>query len=157
MTGLTHIDSNGNAIMVDVSGKDKTERSASAIGSVFMQEKTLVQINKKKIKKGDVLSIAQLAGIMAAKSTPNLIPLCHPLNLASVKVELSIDKERNAIDIISTCKLTGQTGVEMEALTAVSIAALTIYDMCKAMDRGIRISDIQLISKTGGKSGDFKA
>jgi len=156
MTGLTHIDSNGNAIMVDVSGKDKTERSASAIGSVFMQEKTLVQINKKKIKKGDVLSIAQLAGIMAAKSTPNLIPLCHPLNLASVKVELSIDKERNAIDIISTCKLTGQTGVEMEALTAVSIAALTIYDMCKAMDRGMRISDIQLISKTGGKSGDFK-
>ena len=157
MTGLTHIDPNGNAIMVDVSGKDKTERSASAIGSVFMQEKTLVQINKKKIKKGDVLSIAQLAGIMAAKSTPNLIPLCHPLNLASVKVELSIDKERNAIDIISTCKLTGQTGVEMEALTAVSIAALTIYDMCKAMDRGMRISDIQLISKTGGKSGDFKA
>jgi cyclic pyranopterin phosphate synthase len=157
MTGLTHIDSNGNAIMVDVSGKDKTERTASAIGSVFMQEKTLVQINKKKIKKGDVLSIAQLAGIMAAKSTPNLIPLCHPLNLASVKVELSIDKERNAIDIISTCKLTGQTGVEMEALTAVSIAALTIYDMCKAMDRGMRISDIQLISKTGGKSGDFKA
>lgn len=156
MTGLTHIDSNGNAIMVDVSGKDKTERTASAIGSVFMQEKTLVQINKKKIKKGDVLSIAQLAGIMAAKSTPNLIPLCHPLNLASVKVELSIDKERNAIDIISTCKLTGQTGVEMEALTAVSIAALTIYDMCKAMDRGMRISDIQLISKTGGKSGDFK-
>ena len=156
MTGLTHIDPNGNAIMVDVSGKDKTERTASAIGSVFMQEKTLVQINKKKIKKGDVLSIAQLAGIMAAKSTPNLIPLCHPLNLASVKVELSIDKERNAIDIISTCKLTGQTGVEMEALTAVSIAALTIYDMCKAMDRGMRISDIQLISKTGGKSGDFK-
>ena len=157
MTGLTHIDSNGNAIMVDVSGKDKTERTASAIGSVFMQEKTLVQINKKKIKKGDVLSIAQLAGIMGAKSTPNLIPLCHPLNLASVKVELSIDKERNAIDIISTCKLTGQTGVEMEALTAVSIAALTIYDMCKAIDRGMRISDIQLISKTGGKSGDFKA
>jgi len=156
MTGLTHIDSNGNAIMVDVSGKDKTERTASAIGSVFMQEKTLLQINKKQIKKGDVLSIAQLAGIMAAKSTPNLIPLCHPLNLASVKVELSIDKERNAIDIISTCKLTGQTGVEMEALTAVSIAALTIYDMCKAMDRGMRISDIQLISKTGGKSGDFK-
>ena len=156
MTGLTHIDSNGNAIMVDVSGKDKTERTASAIGSVFMQEKTLVQINKKKIKKGDVLSIAQLAGIMAAKSTPNLIPLCHPLNLSSVKVELSIDKERNAIDIISTCKLTGQTGVEMEALTAVSIAALTIYDMCKAIDRGMRISDIQLISKTGGKSGDFK-
>jgi len=156
MTGLTHIDSNGNAIMVDVSGKDKTERTASAIGSVFMQEKTLLQINKKQIKKGDVLSIAQLAGIMAAKSTPNLIPLCHPLNLSSVKVELSIDKERNAIDIISTCKLTGQTGVEMEALTAVSIAALTIYDMCKAMDRGMRISDIQLISKTGGKSGDFK-
>jgi len=157
MTGLTHIDSNGNAIMVDVSGKDKTERTASAIGSVFMQEKTLVQINTKKIKKGDVLSIAQLAGIMGAKSTPNLIPLCHPLNLASVKVELSIDKERNAIDIISTCKLTGQTGVEMEALTAVSIAALTIYDMCKAIDRGMRISDVQLISKTGGKSGDFKA
>ena len=157
MTNLTHIDSNGNAIMVDVSKKDKTKRAASAIGSIFMEATTLAQINDKNIKKGDVLSIAQLAGIMAAKKTSGLIPLCHPLNLASVKVELTVDNERNAIDIISTCKLTGQTGVEMEALTAVSIAALTIYDMCKALDRGMRIGGIRLINKTGGKSGDFRA
>ena len=157
MSDLTHIDSNGNAIMVDVSEKDRTERTASAMGSVYMLPKTLALINSKEIKKGDVLSIAQLAGIMAAKQTPNLIPLCHPLNLTSVKLELATDMQRNAIDIISTCKLTGQTGVEMEALTAVSIAALTVYDMCKAVDRGMRISDIRLTHKTGGKSGEFKS
>jgi len=157
MSDLTHIDSNGNAIMVDVSEKDKTERTASAMGSVYMLPKTLALINSKDIKKGDVLSIAQLAGIMAAKQTPNLIPLCHPLNLTSVKLELTTDMQRNAIDIISTCKLTGQTGVEMEALTAVSIAALTVYDMCKAVDRGMRIGDIRLTHKTGGKSGEFKS
>ena len=157
MSDLTHIDSNGNAIMVDVSEKDRTERTASAMGSVYMLPKTLALINSKDIKKGDVLSIAQLAGIMAAKQTPNLIPLCHPLNLTSVKLELTTDMQRNAIDIISTCKLTGQTGVEMEALTAVSIAALTVYDMCKAVDRGMRIGDIRLTHKTGGKSGEFKS
>jgi len=157
MSDLTHIDSNGNAIMVDVSEKDRTERTASAMGSVYMLPKTLALINSKDIKKGDVLSIAQLAGIMAAKQTPNLIPLCHPLNLTSVKLELTTDMQRNAIEIISTCKLTGQTGVEMEALTAVSIAALTVYDMCKAVDRGMRIGDIRLTHKTGGKSGEFKS
>jgi len=157
MSDLTHIDSNGNAVMVDVSEKDRTERTASAMGSVYMLPKTLALINSKDIKKGDVLSIAQLAGIMAAKQTPNLIPLCHPLNLTSVKLELTTDMQRNAIDIISTCKLTGQTGVEMEALTAVSIAALTVYDMCKAVDRGMRIGDIRLTHKTGGKSGEFKS
>ena len=156
MSDLTHIDSNGNAVMVDVSEKDKTERTATAIGSIYMEEKTLKLINNKNIKKGDVLSIAQLAGIMAAKQTSNLIPLCHPLNLTSVKLELTANNENNSIDIISTCKLTGQTGVEMEALTAVSIAALTIYDMCKAVDRSMRIGDIRLTHKTGGKSGEFR-
>jgi cyclic pyranopterin phosphate synthase len=156
MSELTHIDANGNAIMVDVSEKKKTERTASAKGSIFMLPKTLTQINNKNIQKGDVLSIAQLAGIMAAKRTPDLIPLCHPLNLTSVKLDLTADPTRNAIDIISTCKLTGQTGVEMEALTAVTIAALTVYDMCKAVDRGMRISDIHLIHKAGGKSGEFR-
>ena len=156
MSDLTHIDSNGNAVMVDVSEKDKTERTATAIGSISMEEKTLKLINNKNIKKGDVLSIAQLAGIMAAKQTSNLIPLCHPLNLTSVKLELTANNENNSIDIISTCKLTGQTGVEMEALTAVSIAALTIYDMCKAVDRSMRIGDIRLTHKAGGKSGEFR-
>jgi len=156
MSELTHIDENGNAIMVDVSEKEKTERTASAKGSIFMLPKTLAQIKKNNIKKGDVLSIAQLAGIMAAKRTPDLIPLCHPLNLTSVKLDLTADTERNAIDIISTCKLTGQTGVEMEALTAVTIAALTVYDMCKSVDRGMSIGDIHLIHKAGGKSGEYR-
>jgi cyclic pyranopterin phosphate synthase len=157
MTDLTHIDSHGNAIMVDVSNKDRTERIASAMGSIYMLPKTLALINNQNIKKGDVLSIAQLAGIMATKRTSDLIPLCHPLSLTSVKLELTIDEERSAIDIISTCKLIGQTGVEMEALTAVSIAALTVYDMCKAVDRGMRIDDIHLKYKAGGKSGEFKS
>ena len=156
MSELTHIDENGNAIMVDVSEKEKTERTASAKGSIFMLPKTLAQIKKNNIKKGDVLSIAQLAGIMAAKRTPDLIPLCHPLNLTSVKLDLTADPERNAIDIISTCKLTGQTGVEMEALTAVTVAALTVYDMCKSVDRGMSIGDIHLIHKAGGKSGEYR-
>ena len=108
------------------------------------------------VKKGDVLSVAQLAGIMGAKKTPDLIPLCHPLALSSVKVDLVVDAERNAVDIKATCKLKGRTGVEMEALTAVSIAALTVYDMCKAVDRGMRIGDIRLIHKAGGKSGVYE-
>tara|TARA_B110000438_G_C15413881_1_gene478806 strand:- start:111 stop:587 length:477 start_codon:yes stop_codon:yes gene_type:complete len=156
MSELTHLDANGNAIMVDVSEKEKTARTASAKGSIYMRPKTLSLINNNNIRKGDVLSIAQLAGIMAAKRTPDLIPLCHPLNLTSVKLELTPDLERNAIEIISTCKLNGQTGVEMEALTAVTIAALTVYDMCKAVDRGMRIGDIHLFHKAGGKSGEFK-
>jgi cyclic pyranopterin phosphate synthase len=122
-----------------------------------MQPETIALIQGDGIKKGDVLSIAQLAGIMGAKRTPDLIPLCHPLNLSSVKVNLSCDADRNAVDIEATCKLSGQTGVEMEALTAVSVAALTVYDMCKAIDKGIHISNIRLTHKAGGNSGVFKA
>ncbi len=157
MADLTHIDKDGNARMVDVSAKDQTERTATAKGSVLMQPETMALIEGGDVKKGDVLSIAQLAGIMGAKRTPDLIPLCHPLNLTSVKVELSSDPARNAVDIVATCRLTGQTGVEMEALTAVSVAALTVYDMCKAVDKGMRITDIRLTHKDGGKSGTYKA
>ena len=157
MSDLTHIDAQGNAVMVDVTGKDETARVAMAMGSILMQPKTLRAITGAKIKKGDVLSIAQLAGIMGAKRTSDLIPLCHPLALASSKVELTVDTGRNAVDITATCKITGKTGVEMEALTAVSVAALTIYDMCKAIDRSMQIADIRLIHKSGGKSGTFNA
>ena len=137
MATLTHFDSDGNAVMVDVSAKDETERVATAAGAVVMQPETVQLIADGGVKKGDVLSVARLAGIMGAKKTPDLIPLCHPLALSSVKVELSIDTDRNAVDIEATCKLKGRTGVEMEALTAVSVAALTVYDMCKAVDRGM--------------------
>ncbi len=155
--GFTHIDEDGNAVMVDVSDKADTERTATATGSVIMQPETLALIIEGGVKKGDVLSVAQLAGIMGAKRTPDLIPLCHPLNLTSVKVQLACDPDRNAVDIEATCKLTGQTGVEMEALTAVGIAALTVYDMCKAVDRGMRLTDIRLRHKAGGKSGIYQA
>ena len=155
MTNLTHIDQDGNAIMVDVSNKDNTSRTATAEGSVYMKPETLQLIINQDIKKGDVLLVAQLAGIMGAKRTPDLIPLCHPLNLTSAKVTLRIDKKRNAVDIKATCKLKGQTGVEMEALIAVTTAALTVYDMCKAVDRGMCLSEIRLIQKSGGKSGEF--
>ncbi len=158
MTGkLTHFDEQGRAVMVDVSAKDETERMASAAGSVLMQPETLALIAAGGVKKGDVLSVARLAGIMAAKRTPDLIPLCHPLALSSVKVELTVDAARNAVDITATCKLNGRTGVEMEALTAVSVAALTVYDMCKAVDRAMRITEIRLIHKSGGKSGIYEA
>jgi len=157
MAEFTHIDADGNAVMVDVSDKSDTERLATAKGSVLMQPQTLTKIMEGGLKKGDVLSVAQLAGIMGAKRTPDLIPLCHPLALTSVKVELSCDPGRNAVDISATCKLTGQTGVEMEALTAVSVAALTVYDMCKAVDKGMRLTDIRLIYKSGGKSGTYEA
>jgi len=157
MSDLTHIDDDGNAVMVDVSAKSETDRKAIAKGSIYMQSETLARIMDGGIKKGDVLGVAQLAGIMGAKRTPDIIPLCHPINLSSVKVNLSCDTDRCAVDIIATCKLTGQTGVEMEALSAVSIAALTVYDMCKAMDRSMRIGDIRLVHKSGGKSGTFEA
>ncbi len=157
MAEFTHLDKDGNAVMVDVSNKDDTERTATAAGSVYMQPETLAKIMDGQVKKGDVLSVAQLAGIMGAKRTSDLIPLCHPLNLSSVKVDLCCDATRDAVDITATCKLTGKTGVEMEALSAVSIAALTVYDMCKAVDRGMRIADIRLIHKSGGKSGTFDA
>tara|TARA_R110000782_G_scaffold19847_2_gene53958 strand:- start:3136 stop:3615 length:480 start_codon:yes stop_codon:yes gene_type:complete len=154
---FTHLDAEGNAVMVDVSAKDATERTATAKGSVIMAPETLQRILDRGVKKGDVLSVAQLAGIMAAKRTPDLIPLCHPLMLTSVKVDLTCDPARNAVDIQATCRLNGQTGVEMEALTAVTVAALTVYDMCKAVDRGMRIEDVHLTHKSGGKSGTFDA
>ncbi|MBF0336053.1 MAG: cyclic pyranopterin monophosphate synthase MoaC [Alphaproteobacteria bacterium] len=157
MAELTHFDAQGNAHMVDVSDKDVTERIAVAKGSIFMRPETMALILAGGVKKGDVLSVARLAGIMGAKRTPDLIPLCHPLALTSVAVELTCDAARNAVDIAATCKLKGRTGVEMEALTAVSVAALTVYDMCKAADRTMRIADIRLIHKSGGKSGAFDA
>ncbi|MBI2256752.1 MAG: cyclic pyranopterin monophosphate synthase MoaC [Proteobacteria bacterium] len=157
MSKLTHFDESGNARMVDVSEKDATERVATAKGSVYMAPETLALIRDRGVKKGDVLTVAQLAGIMGAKRAPDLIPLCHPLALTSVKVELQLDAARNAVDITATCKLVGKTGVEMEALTAVSVAALTVYDMVKAADKTMRIGDIRLVHKSGGKSGIYEA
>jgi len=153
---LSHFDDQGKARMVDVSDKAPSERLAVAAGSVTMAAETLALIMEGGVAKGDVLGTARLAGIMAAKRTAELIPLCHPLALASVAVDLACDAERNAVDITATCKLSGRTGVEMEALTAVSVAALTIYDMCKAVDRGMRIGDIRLTHKSGGKSGTYQ-
>ena len=157
MAEFTHFDAEGKAVMVDVSDKAATERIAVAKGSIAMAPETLALIRQGGVKKGDVLSVARLAGIMGAKRTPDLIPLCHPLALTSVAVDLVPDPEANAIEITATCKLSGKTGVEMEALTAVSIAALTVYDMCKAVDRGMRIGDIRLVHKSGGKSGTYEA
>jgi len=154
---LSHIDDEGKAVMVDVSSKKVTNRIATARGTVLMEPKTMRLVQEGGMKKGDVLSVARLSGIMGAKKTPELIPLCHPLALQKIDVELSLDPSRNAIDIIATCKVAGQTGVEMEALTAVSVAALTIYDMCKAVDRTMRLTDIRLLAKSGGQSGDFRA
>jgi cyclic pyranopterin phosphate synthase len=156
MAGFTHFDQEGKARMVDVSDKAETERTATAKGSVLMQPATLSLIKDGGVKKGDVLSVARLAGIMGAKRTPDLIPLCHPLALTSVQVDLTLDEARNAVDITATCKLTGKTGVEMEALTAVSVAALTVYDMCKAVDKGMQITDIRLTHKSGGESGTYE-
>jgi cyclic pyranopterin phosphate synthase len=154
---LTHIDRRGNATMVDVSAKASSEREAIAKGTVTMQPETLARISEGGLKKGDVLGVARIAGIMGAKRTHELIPLCHPLALSAVTVELEPDRARNAVDITATVKVTGQTGVEMEALTAVSVAALTVYDMCKAIDRGMVVSDIRLVRKSGGKSGVYEA
>ncbi len=156
MSGFTHFDEQGRAVMVDVSAKDETERVATARGSITMQPETLARIVDGAVEKGDVLSVARLAGIMGAKRTPDLIPLCHPLSLSSVKVDLTCAPERDAVDVTATCKLKGRTGVEMEALTAVSIALLTVYDMCKAVDRGMTIGDVRLVHKAGGKSGEWK-
>jgi len=154
---LTHLDDTGAARMVDVSAKGETARDATAKGSVLMEAETLDLIAENGIAKGDVLATARIAGIMAAKRTADLIPLCHPLPLSSVAVELTLDRDRGAVDIAATVAVTGRTGVEMEALTAVSVAALTVYDMCKAVDRGIRLTDIRLTRKAGGKSGTFEA
>jgi cyclic pyranopterin phosphate synthase len=157
MAELTHFDAAGNARMVDVSDKNTSRRTATAKGSVLVAPETMALIMEGGVKKGDVLGVAQLAGIMGAKRTPDMVPLCHPLALTSVGVELSCDPAHNAVDISATCTVDGKTGVEMEALTAVAVAALTVYDMCKAVDRGIRITDIRLVHKAGGKSGTFEA
>ncbi|MEO8559029.1 MAG: cyclic pyranopterin monophosphate synthase MoaC [Rhodospirillales bacterium] len=153
---LTHIDAAGNARMVDVGAKDVTQRIAVATGRVSMDAATLKLVEQRAAKKGDVLAVAQLAGIMAAKKTSELIPLCHPLALDSVQVELVVDRKLPGIRITATCKISGRTGVEMEALTAVSVAALTVYDMLKAVDRGMVISDVKLEHKSGGKSGTYQ-
>ena len=155
MVGLTHLDERGNANMVDVSDKDSTSRTAVAAGRVTLNPETLSAIDSGNTKKGDVLATARIAGIQAAKRCSDLIPLCHPLALTSVKVELEIDHEIPGIKIQAICKVNGQTGVEMEALSAVSVAALTIYDMCKAMDKTMVIGDICLLEKSGGRSGYF--
>jgi cyclic pyranopterin monophosphate synthase len=157
LSGLTHIDAEGNAVMVDVGDKAETARAATAEGRIRMQAETLRRIAEGSVKKGDVLTVAQLAGIMGAKRTADLIPLCHPLALTSVKVLLEPEPELPGIRITATCKLAGRTGVEMEALTAVSVAALTVYDMVKAIDRGMVIEGIRLVHKAGGRSGDYHA
>ena len=157
MAEFSHIDADGKPVMVDVSDKEVTERTATAKGTVFMQAETVRRIVDGGVKKGDVLSVARLAGIMGAKKTSDLIPLCHPLSLTAIDVEMQCDTERNAVDITATCRLAGRTGVEMEALTAVTIAALTVYDMCKAVDRSMTIGDIRLTHKSGGRSGEYEA
>jgi cyclic pyranopterin phosphate synthase len=153
VTGLTHIDEAGHARMVDVSAKAETVRDATARGRVTMQPATLALITAGASKKGDVLAAARLAGIMAAKRTSELIPLCHPLPISAVTVDLDVTE--TAVDITATVRTTGRTGVEMEALTAVSVAALTVYDMLKAADRAMTIGAIRVVAKSGGKSGDF--
>ncbi len=153
MEELTHMDAQGRPRMVDVSQKPDTQREAVAKCVVRMQASTLDLIKKKGLVKGDVLAVAQLAGIMAAKQTPHIIPLCHPVIIGEVKIEFGLDEKNSAVEITTTVKSIGKTGVEMEALTATTITALTIYDMCKAIDRGIQIESIRLIRKSGGKSG----
>ena len=156
MAKLTHMDDAGRPKMVDVTGKPDTVREAVARGVVRMQPATFQLIKQGGTAKGDVLAVAQLAGIMAAKRTPDLIPLCHPLLIGDVRVEFSPDEANSAIEITATVDSTGKTGVEMEALTATAVAALTIYDMCKAVDRGMKIENIRLIRKSGGKSGTIE-
>jgi len=147
------MDTSGRPRMVDVTGKPDTNREAVAKGTVSMQASTLDLLKKGKMAKGDVLAVAQLAGIMAAKQTPNLIPLCHPVLIGDIKIEFSLNEKNSTVDITTTVKSTGKTGVEMEALTATAVTALTIYDMCKAVDRSLQIENIHLIRKSGGKSG----
>ncbi len=153
---LTHINEQGRAKMVDVSEKEDTAREAIAVGSIYMKKETLERIKEGGIKKGDVLSVAQVGGIMGAKNTSNIIPMCHPINISGCNISFKLDFENLKIDIEVTAKTVGKTGIEMEALTATSIAALTIYDMCKAIDREMTISNIMLVKKSGGKSGLFQ-
>jgi cyclic pyranopterin phosphate synthase len=154
---LTHLDERGKASMVDVSAKPVTARTATARGRIVMAAETLDLIEGGGLAKGNALEVARLAGIMAAKKTADLIPLCHPLAISKVSVELTPDRQSSSVEVEATVKLSGQTGVEMEALTAVSIACLTLYDMAKAVDRSMRIGDIRLTHKAGGKSGTYKA
>jgi len=155
MTGLTHLDENGRARMVDVSDKEVTRREATARARVSMQPETARLIASGGMAKGDVLAVAQVAGVMAAKRTPDLIPLCHPLPISGVDMNFDLDVEHAVLEIRATVRVTGRTGVEMEALTAAAVAALTVYDMCKAVDRGMSIGDVELLHKAGGKSGEF--
>ena len=155
MNKLTHFDKSGRSKMVDVTDKRDSIREAVAQATVTMQKETLRRILDRQIEKGDVLGVAQTAGIMAAKKTAELIPMCHPLNITSVEMEFSPDETASRIEVRAQVKITGKTGVEMEALVAVSVACLTVYDMCKAIDRGITISDIKLLRKSGGKSGRY--
>ena len=154
MQSLSHLDEQGRARMVDVGAKADTAREAVARGLVIMKPETLKLVAEGAISKGEVLSVARVAGIMAAKNTPHLVPMCHPLLLTHVEVDLRLDPDLNAIEITATVRTTGKTGVEMEALTAVSGSALTVYDMCKAVDKAMRIEKVRLVRKTGGKSGD---
>jgi cyclic pyranopterin phosphate synthase len=154
-TDFTHFDEKGNARMVDVGGKADTRREAVAAGRVLVNEHTFQLIRSGGVKKGDVLTVAQVAGIMGAKRTPELIPMCHPILLTGVDVELTLNEEELAVEITATTRCSGATGVEMEALTAVSAAALTVYDMCKAVQRDMVIDQIRLLKKSGGQSGDF--
>ena len=151
---LTHVDASGAARMVDVGGKPDTAREAVARGRVSMRAETLALVRANAFDKGDVLGVARIAGIMGGKDTSRLIPLCHPLPLHKIDVDLQLNESASAVEITATARTTGKTGVEMEALTAVSVAALTVYDMCKAVDRGMRIEAVRLVRKTGGRSGD---
>ena len=155
MAKLSHLNEQGQARMVDVSDKEVTSRIAVARGSVHMRQETLALILEDKIEKGDVFSVARVAGIMAAKKTAELIPMCHPLNITSIEVDLTPQENPPRVDIESLVRVSGKTGVEMEAMTAVSVAALTIYDMCKAVDRAMSFSEVCLLSKSGGKSGTY--
>lgn len=155
MNKLTHFDDDGKAVMVDITEKNVTERTAVATGEIVMNSETFEAVKKGNIKKGDVLGVARIAAIMAAKQTQTLIPMCHNILLTNAKIEFSFNDEENKILIKSTVKTTGKTGVEMEALTMVSIAGLTIYDMCKSMDKSMVIGEIRLVEKHGGKSGDW--
>ena len=155
MSALSHLDDEGRAHMVDVSRKEDTVREATARGRVLMLRETLALVERGAMEKGDVLAVAQVAGVMAAKQTGSLIPMCHPLPITSVDLRFHFDGETPALEIEATARVVGKTGVEMEALTAVSVAALTVYDMCKAVDRAMAITDVRLMRKSGGKSGDF--
>ena len=155
MGELTHIDKNGRPRMVDVGEKADTKRNAVAKGSIYMQPETLRRIRAGTMEKGDVLSVAQTAGIMAAKNTASVIPMCHNIMITGVEMDFTMDEENSAIHIEACASTIGKTGIEMESLHAVSVAALTIYDMCKAIDRGMRLTDIRLVKKSGGKSGDY--